>query len=357
MKILHVIDTLNIGGAERVSIDLCNILYAKGVDVSIVTLTDNVRMRKHLNPGIPFYSLHRRWKWNPFKLFMLNAYCNNFGIVHVHLRYNFRYVALARFIFNGSYELLLHDHFGDIDNEKGVPAGLRFFLRNSWFAGVSQPLVDWANQIVGMRTDRSFLLSNIIVKKPGVKPGPKQNSDFINILNISNFRQSKNHIFAFDLIERLKESMSIKVCFVGQVIDTAYFMELKNLIKKHAIEDVVSMRHDCDDPQEIMVNYDLAIHTAHQESGPLVLMEYIAQKLPFIAFRTGEVATQIHKIIPDFFMTDFEVDNWINGIKKIITAKNDYSDKMYNCFETLYSEQAYFNACMGIYNRIGSDNE
>ena len=38
MKVLQVIDTLKLGGAERMLISLSNILYKKGVNISVLLI-------------------------------------------------------------------------------------------------------------------------------------------------------------------------------------------------------------------------------------------------------------------------------------------------------------------------------
>jgi glycosyltransferase involved in cell wall biosynthesis len=352
MKILQVIDQLNVGGAERVLVDMTNILHQRGENVTVLTLVRPGKLAAQLNSAVLRINLNRLNRFSLTKLFEINRICSRYDIVHVHLRYNFRYVALAKFIFRGSYKLLLQDHFGDIENDKKIPFGLKFFLRkNPWFSGVSKPLVEWAINSIGLKANHVFLLPNIIRRKQ-INQRNRPETPVINILLVSNFREAKNHSFACTLLSSLRTTMDFTASFVGQVIDIEFMNRIYKQIKENQLEDIVTIIHDCDDVQSLMHHYDLAIHTAYQESGPLVLIEYLAQQLPFVAFKTGEVSTQIHSLIHDFFMYNFDTHKWIERIKTVLSKREQYKVLMENAFHLLYSEEEYFKKCVGMYFQI-----
>ena len=103
----------------------------------------------------------------------------------------------------------------------------------------------------------------------------------------------------------------------------------------------------------ILKNYRFAIHTAKSESGPLVLLEYMSQGIPFLAYRTGEVAEKIAGHFPDFIMNDFNIDKWANQIKKLMNSDlKQIETKMISYFETNYSEKKYYSKCISIYQNV-----
>lgn len=351
MRILQVIDQLNVGGAERVLVDLSNILFAHGHSVEVLTLVRSGQLRAQLHVNIPFHNLNRTTKLSISALYRCHRICSRYDVVHVHLRYNFRYVGLAKWLFRGNYSVLLHDHFGDIENDTQVPFGLGFFLRrNTWFAGVSKPLVDWAIQIIGLERKNTFLLSNIIVRNELSEAKEGNRTGDVKLLHVSNFREAKHHAFAIKLIAGLKDEIPVDVHFIGQVIDPNYFDKIVEQIDNYELTSTINIRHDCQDVQAIMHDFDLAFHTAYQESGPLVLIEYLAQQLPFVAYKTGEVATQIQQVIPEFFVEDFEIAHWIDRIKFVLENKDSFGPRMASAFESLYSSEAYYQKCLAIYN-------
>lgn len=348
-----MIDQLNVGGAERVLVDLSNILFRSGEQVEVLTLVRPGPFSKYLEKGIRVNNLDRTSRFSLTKLFRLNSFCNHFDIVHVHLRYNFRYVALAKLLFRGKYRVLLHDHFGDIENDKHIPFALKFLLkRERWFVGVSRPLVDWAIETVGLEQKYASLLANIVAKREAPTFTKDSNSDKVKLLFVANFREAKNHKFAIQLIAELKKHLSVEVCFIGQVLDPEFMGTVMDDIRNRQVEDVISVRHDCDDVQRVAGQFDLAIHTAYQESGPLVLIEYLAQGLPFVAFKTGEVAAQINSYLPFFFLADFEIQNWIARIHEVLDRRDNLGNSMKEVYDKLYSSDAYYEKCRTIYNSM-----
>ena len=57
MKMLQVIDTLDAGGAERVLVDLLNILYENGMEVAVCTIVNRGNFGVKLNNGIEHYNV------------------------------------------------------------------------------------------------------------------------------------------------------------------------------------------------------------------------------------------------------------------------------------------------------------
>ena len=56
MKILQVIDRLNVGGAERVCIDISNLLIEKNINVAVLTITEKGELLSFLDSKIKTHS-------------------------------------------------------------------------------------------------------------------------------------------------------------------------------------------------------------------------------------------------------------------------------------------------------------
>ena len=99
MKILQVIDTLDVGGAERVLVDLSNLLYENGVEVAVCTIVNRGKMADKLNNGIEHYNIGRDIKYSLLKMYQFYKIAKEFQIIHVHMRYNLKYVWLIKKLF------------------------------------------------------------------------------------------------------------------------------------------------------------------------------------------------------------------------------------------------------------------
>src|SRR5207249_7453700 len=130
---------------------------------------------------------------------------------------------------------------------------------------------------------------------------PEKKSNTVNhLLLVSNFRPTKNIEFALGLFKQLKKDNESNYHFtvIGQIADEPYFKKIKDEIAKNELEQDITILTDCTNIQPLLNRFHLAIHTAKSESGPLVLIEYMAQGLPFIAYNTGEVVEEIKNKLP-----------------------------------------------------------
>ena len=85
MKILQVIDQLKVGGAEKVLVDLTNILHDHKQDVSVLCLLSSAVLDAQLNHTVVVSYLKRKNKYNPFTLFKLYNILRSYDVVHVHV--------------------------------------------------------------------------------------------------------------------------------------------------------------------------------------------------------------------------------------------------------------------------------
>lgn len=351
-SVLHVIDALGVGGAERVMVDSCNILHHHGIEVSVLVLTKSEELAQYLDPEIAYLNLNRTNKWSPLKLIELNRICRQFDIVHVHLRYNLKYVGLSKLFFGGKFELVLHDHFGDIEKDQQVPFGLAFFMHRAWFVGVHPLLAHWAMDKVGISKDKVFVLPNIVVKSESNNI-TKKDGDQLLVLIVSNFRDSKNLIFAIDLIEHLSRIMQIKVDIIGKVVELDCYRQIEQMILNKGLSEITHLNHEVSNAQEEFGKYDMALHTARLESGPLVLLEYLAHGLPFLAYNTGEISRKLSPHFPHFFLDNFSVNNWATALVRMRERdQQKLKLEMTTFFSENFGAEEYYTAYQKVYESV-----
>lgn len=341
MKVLQVIDTLNVGGAERVFIDLVNILSRAGVYTEVLLLRDGGVLEGNLDAGVAVHRLQRINKYSLAKALAAHNLCTKFDIVHVHMRYCYAYMRAVQLAFGGKYKLVLHDHYGDIGVNKKVPLALKLPSTPRFYIGVSKDLCNWA--IKHVKPAKQFLLSNVIVPKPGIEY--RRGADNKAIM-IANLRPTKNIEFAIDLSDKLGFELDI----YGNKSDVEYYSYLKAKISGNPsvriIEGII-------DFSQLYNKYSFALHTAHSETGPLVLLEYMAHGIPFVSYKTGEVANIVSADLPELFVNTFEVEDWKEHIDRIKRV-GGLPQKLQVAFQSNFSSQNYLQQCLLIYHDVVS---
>lgn len=348
-KVLQVIDRVDTGGAERVMVDLSNTLHANAVDVGVMTIVSPGTLDSEIHPDIKRYNVGRRSKFSIGSMLKLAEIADKYDVVHVHMRHNLKYVRMIKVLFGLSPKIVFHDHFGNIKKDKSISFALKQALRNVFYIGVSKELCEWAASVTMIDEKKIFTLPNIIKKQAC----PSQTGTPENIIMVSNFKRQKNIAFAVKVFSSFVKKQETQLHIYGNVIDQDYFDEVNALIKKHSMTDKIKIITGCSNISCLLPQYALALHTAHSETGPLVLMEYLSQGLPFLSYRTGEVVEQIAGTFPQLIMDDFNVDNWSDKIEKMMDSDlESLRMQLMAFFDTNYSEKEYFARCMNIYQNV-----
>jgi glycosyltransferase involved in cell wall biosynthesis len=350
-KILHIIDSLDIGGAERIASDLGNLFAEKGHHVSVLLIHGKKAGAFRLNQNIEVLELNRKFKFNPFKMFWLYKEARKHDILHIHGRHNLRYVGLINFFLPLKAKIVLHDHSSETGN---LSLSLRFFLSKYSYIGVSEEVSNWLQTSLNIKPKKVFILKNTTTRKEFQTRANPDNS-YYRLIIVSNFRAVKNISFAVELLYLLNsyaKNKLFKLDIVGNISEADYYSQISKQIKEKNLENFVNIISNCHDVQSILYQYDLAIHTSTSESGPLVLIEYIAQGLPFLSYLTGSVVRQIIQTYPEFVINSFDHTIWLERINKLICSKSHYSESLINTYEQLFSTQSYFEKCLSIYKQI-----
>ncbi|MBQ8424273.1 MAG: glycosyltransferase [Coprobacter sp.] len=341
MRILQVIDLLAVGGAERVAVDLSNILYENGEDITFLSLKHNGILSKDLNLGIRKIELFRTSPYSLRFLIRFIKIAKSYDIIHIHMRQNLKYVALASmFAPSLKRKIVFHDHYGSINTDKSCSISLRYILSHcvNAYIGVSMQLCDWAKKN-GAR--KRYLLPNIIRKQSILDI---MNSIPTGIVSVGNIRKDKNYEFLLKISQKLPQT-SFTIYGQKNIPEYAEFITIHKGDNVKIIDNVSNV-------QPLLHSYEMAIHCATSETGPLVLIEYLAQGIPFITYRTGEVVSQIENELPELVIDTFDVNEWIERIAYILSNTVEIKRKMKVVFDKYYSETAYYNCCMAVYNEV-----
>lgn len=350
ISVVQIIDRLNTGGTERVLITLANLVHKHEHKTAVVTTVSEGALASLLNENIPLINLKRKWKWNPVTMYKLVRVIKKFDVIHVHSSYNLRYVFLAMKLFGLKKTIFFHEHFGDINIDQQVKWHARFIFPKTKFIAVSQQIADWAQHVVKVPAKNIFVLPNIIIRQNTSNNATSEN--IINIVMVSNIRPSKNIVFALQFFEAItkKKEHQFHLTIVGNIADTTYNAEIKKIIAEKNLADKIAFVLDCIAVQTILPRFSFAIHTAVSESGPLVLIEYLAQQIPFLTYNTGQVVQQIKNELPQFIVHTFDVNDWVHAFN-ILTQQDQplLKQKMEMVFEKNFSEENYYNQCINIY--------
>lgn len=111
LKVLHIIDNLYAGGAERMMANLCNWQYEEGLSVKAAIISGiGNDLLDIIHKEIPVHVIGRKKRLGYNSASKLYSLIKENDIIHVHMRHNYRYVRLITFWIRNKVKIILHDH-------------------------------------------------------------------------------------------------------------------------------------------------------------------------------------------------------------------------------------------------------
>ncbi|MBP2830585.1 glycosyltransferase [Aquimarina sp. U1-2] len=343
MKVVQVIDQLHLGGAERVCVNLVNVLNRNQVSVKLIVLSDDGPLFDLVDDGVEVICLNKgNSKFKAYKQFVKHVKRDD--IIHTHMRANYRFVRKAFLFFGGKKPIILHDHYGKIMVNQKVPKFFRFILKPQFYIGCSKLLTQWAVQKVKIDPSRVFLVNNFVVPHDPNSEGKHKKQ---GLVLVGSLKRVKNHKFAIDITKALDKELTIYCPALTS--QKNYYKELMSYLEEIGFEEKVHFITGCTDVQAELKKYELALLTSTSEGDPLALIEYIAQGIPFLSSNVGEAVKIIKEYFPFLIQENFEVSQWVENYHRAITITPEEIEKIYNKH---FSHQLYLKKYLDIYEQI-----
>jgi len=299
MHILHVIDGLAIGGAERMLVDIANATVQDDHRVSVCITRTQTELAAELDSRIEQIVLNRTRTFDFAAFRRFNAFVaqNKVTVIHAHGRSTFSFVAFSRIFSLRKVPIILHDHYGNIEIDSSIPAWFRYW---GWreiaaYIGVYQKLGDWA-VAAGIPKERVFVVGNgINLRRIAARYASKLREQFgiepstpVGVV-VGGLRREKGIDLLIDSLT-VCDQLDYKILIIGGERDAVYVRECKDLAEQRGIAGKLIFVGERKDVPEIIASADFGLMPSRSESGPLVLIEFMAAGLPIVSFRIGDVA-------------------------------------------------------------------
>jgi glycosyltransferase involved in cell wall biosynthesis len=335
MKIVQIISSLGNGGAEKFVVELSNELFRRNNEISIIsfkkTTTDMIFVKK-INPKINVIELNKKKGVSLKLFFQLFNYIlkNKPDQIHFHLDSTFLYLfPLTIFFRRKKFTYTIHSKLSKNNKKK-------FEIINRLF--YSKKNIDYVCISDSICKDFSNHFPKLSFKT--VENG------------VNNLYQSKNFEVNKEMVESLKKNESTKICIVvGKVVPVKNyslllksFAELKNddiicivignksteyykKIKNSNIGNVnfIGLQSEIAD---FLILSDLFLMTSLNEGLPISALEAMYYGKPIITTPAGGMVDLIKNNINGHISKTFEVDEYVNLIKKYLTFDDSKLDKI-----------------------------
>ncbi len=332
MHILHIIDSLAPGGAERMLVDIANATFADGHQVSVCITRSRDDLAKQLASGIPLHILHRQQRFDIVPLRRLGRIvCDErVDLLHVHSRSTLSLLAFARSLglLNRRIPIVMHDHFGAIESRPAAPAWLRWWTKNhiSRYVGVHPLLAEFAKR-AGIPPTHIRVITNALdlqrLSRPKADVSLLFGLDGTRPIGIcvGSLSQRKGTDLLVEALKR--QTLSFNFLIVGPDAEIDFAQACRQQMNGHALAEHVHFTGARSDVPTLLAGCDFLVIPSRSESGPLVLIEGMMAGLPFVCSLVGDIAHQVAAVDPTGFVPPGDVDALTQTIHEMLSSSAD----------------------------------
>lgn len=338
INIFHVTDALTPGGTERILVDLVNGLWQQGIGVGVCVTRQDIQLAQDLLPEIPLVVLNRETKWDlkPIRRFVYEVQQRHVRLLHAHGRGSVQFAALVKSLSFPKPKLLFHDHFGEVAVDRTVPFMLqmasRYFVDQ--YLAVDPALQKWAIEWLGVKAERTNVLPNAINLHRFRNTDPLSRVDLgikkpLVAIMVANLRPQKDHILLFRALAQTaiaKEKTHLLI--VGLDLADEYSHTCHATVEALGLADQVTFLGKRLDIPQLLRTADIGVLSSRSESGPVVLLEYGASELPFVATLTGQVAHFFHDQKQPFLVQPGDIEGYAQALDTLVSCLPGQREKL-----------------------------
>lgn len=314
MKVLQVITSLRIGGAERLALELVKGLRARGEECNLVIFDGT---RTHLldeaeNFGIRPIILGSgsRAMYSPANIFTLRTLMQGYDIVHTHNFPAQLFTALGR---KGNCPVLVTTEHNTTNRRRGRLAGR---LVDKYMYARYACVICCGEGVRGEFVSRypeipATLIPNGIDLAPYLSlPAPRGK----NILMVSAFRPQKDHATALRALALLPRDVTLTFAGDGQTRTAA-----EQLCRELGLTDRVKFTGNVSDIPSLYADAAVALLSTHYEGFSLTTIEALASGRPLVASDVPGVRENVGDA--SILVPEGDAEAMANAIKAVIEGK------------------------------------
>ena len=288
--VMHMVDALELGGAERMAVNLVNLLPRDQFQPYLCTTRKDGPLAKLISNDVVRLSLNRRNRFDPSAVSRLARFIRNHDIriVHAHGSSLFLASIVSRF---SNVRVLWHDHYGrcELDDR---PAWM-YRLATRRVAGaivVNQLLGEWARTRLRIPPERVWYIPNLVdVRVTGGFPLSLPGTAGKRIVCVANLRPQKDYFTLLTAMQLVVEIVpDAHLVIVGARSDAEYQDAVLARIPALNLSSNVTFLGTRSDVADLLRLCDIAVLSSVSEGLPLSLLEYGVLGLPTVATAVGQ---------------------------------------------------------------------
>jgi glycosyltransferase involved in cell wall biosynthesis len=287
MKIVHIINSLESGGAEKLLLDTLPLYNNKKIVTDLIVLNGS---------DYPFLRALRSLNYNPLYLFKIIPFLKKYDVAHVHLFPSQYWVVIAKFLSGSKIKLVYTEH-----SSSGKRIKSSFFRKTDPFfyrqydrvIAISENVAKVVQQHSGLNATIEIISNGVLVDTfknsiPAQKTAffPNSSSALKIVLQVASFKEPKDQKTVIRSLAHLPSE--VQLVLVGEGI---LKQECVTLAKELGLEDRVLFLGIRIDVPQLLKMADIVVLSSNYEGFSLAAVEGMASGIPVIASNVDALTT------------------------------------------------------------------
>ncbi len=320
MRVLQLIDSLDLGGAERIAVEYANMLSKEIEGSYLCASRSEGKLLSTIDPEVNYFFLNRKRTLDYSAIQRLGQYIKKEKITIIHAHSTSYFIATLLKLKNPSLLIVWHNHSGASIHLGGVKMKVLRFCSKYFntIISVNEDLVIWAKK--KLKSKKVVYLPNFVNFTKEIVPVQEKIKGEAGkrIVCLANLRNPKGHHFLIEsFVAVQKEIPDVTLHLIGNDFNDAYSTTLKVLIQKSQIEDHVVIYGQLSNPEAILEQCDIGVLASSSEGLPMALLEYGRAKLAVVVTDVGYCP----EVVQDYgtFVPYGDVHAMSSAIKEYLT--------------------------------------
>lgn len=375
MRIVHVIPSLNKGGAERYCADVCAELSGRQeIEVMLLSMspsnkysfiTDKINYKVCNSRVLPSISGKGEYNTAEYDQIIREFKPN---VIHSHLFWA-ELLTREKPLPEVAYVTHCQNNMPEFSNVEAS----RMFRKSTWtkqfeknwiikrykacrnnFIVISKDTESYYRKVLPKEIQNITLLHHAIDFKKFNKVSIDRSADLkeIKLVYVARFAVYKNHQFMVDVVKDLKErGHSVMLDFLG---DGECMEDVRSKVKKYNLEKEINFAGIVDDVESYLAKSNVYVHPAYYEPFGLVLIEAMAAGLPVVCLDGKGNRDLIEQNRNGFMVFEQNSQLFADKILEVLNSKENYSKMSKFCVEYArgFDIKSHTDKLINYYNSI-----
>ncbi len=290
VAVMHLVDTLAVGGAERMAVNLVNSLPRDRYTAHLCCTRHDGPLGALVATDVVRLTLDRTNRFDVSALARLVAHIREHDVRVLHAHSAAVFAAVLASLAPPHPAVVWHDHYGrSLASRTAWPYRV-IARRLSHVIVVNESLAHWARSTLGVRDGRVSYIPNFVAQasEKGAAVDLPGRPDS-RVACVANLRPQKDHATLIAAFARVVAAVpEAQLLLMGAESDTSYAVALRHAVDEAGIEHSVSWLGVRDDVAQVLRACSVGVLSSRSEGLPLALLEYGVAGLAAVATHVGQ---------------------------------------------------------------------